>query len=146
MASVAPPRRCQQWLPWSVLFMGYIGAGRVGDDYKQGANWSVPVRPIDMYLENADAPARRYGRSNLSLGESVTTSTPLADASLIGHSGEVVGFPQVGRGERHRRKPLHGLLFPAPAVPERGQRCDDGYLYWGGGLGAGGNGTTGSIW
>ncbi len=143
------PGDASNWSPWSVLFMGYIGAGRVGDDYKQGANWSVPVRPIDMYLENADAPARRYGRSNLSLGQSVTTSTPLADASLIGHSGEVVGSPSLD-GENVTDESL-STVYCSQTVPSQNAGSDVttgiyiGEVGWGP-VGTGDNGVYLVIW
>lgn len=86
------------WSAWEVFFQGYIGAGSVADDYRQGAEWQKPVRGIDFYLENADAPARRYGRSNLALDGNTSASTALADASTIGHSGEVFGLPSLASG------------------------------------------------
>ena len=111
------PGDASNWSDWTVLFMGYIGAGKVGDDYKQGAEWSLPIRPIDMYLENADAPSRRYGRSNLALGQATTTSTPLSDASLIGHSGEVVGSPSLD-GENVTDE-SNSTVYCSQTVPSR---------------------------
>lgn len=86
------------WSSWEVFFLGYIGAGQVKDDYKQGAEWQKPVRGIDFYLDNADAPARRYGRANLALNSSTSASTALSDASIIGHPGEVYGSPVLTSG------------------------------------------------
>lgn len=83
------------WSSWEVFFQGYIGAGQVSDDYRQGAEWSKPVRGIDFYLENADAPARRYGRNNLAIKATVTATTALTNAATIGHSGEVFGLPSL---------------------------------------------------
>ncbi len=143
------PGDASNWSDWTVLFMGYIGAGRVGDDYKQGAEWSLPVRPIDMYLENADAPSRRYGRSNLALGQSTTTSTPLSDASLIGHSGEVVGSPSLD-GENVTDESL-STVYCSQTVPSRTAGSDVatgiyiGEVGWGP-VGSGADGAYLVIW
>lgn len=91
MARWFPTSAGDYWTAWEVFFLGYIGAGQVSDDYKRGAEWQKPVRGIDFYLENADAPARRYGRANLALDASTSASTALSDSSIIGHPGEVFG-------------------------------------------------------
>jgi hypothetical protein len=91
-----PTSAGKYWSGWEVFFQGYLGAGNVSDDYQEGAEWTKPVRGIDFYLENADAPARRYGRGNLALGGSTSASTAWTDASTIGHSGEVFGSPALG--------------------------------------------------
>ena len=95
MARWFPAAAGDYWSGWEVFFQGYIGAGTVSDDYRQGAEWQKPVRGIDFYLENADAPARRYGRANLALESSTSASTALVDASTIGHAGEVFGSPSL---------------------------------------------------
>lgn len=78
-----------------VLFHGYIQEGSTGDDWRQGKLYTVTVRPIDMYLENAAAPGRRYGLSNLANGATTTTSSVLSNASLIDHDYEVIGNPSL---------------------------------------------------
>lgn len=98
MARWFPIAAGNDWSDWEVFFLGYIGAGQVKDDYKQGAEWQKPVRGIDFYLDNADAPARRYGRANLALDSSTSASTALSDASIIGHPGEVYGSPVLTSG------------------------------------------------
>ena len=95
MARWFPTSAGDYWSGWEVLCQGYIGAGTVSDDYRQGAEWQKPVRGIDFYLENADAPARRYGRANLAIDGSTSASTALVDASTIGHAGEVFGSPSL---------------------------------------------------
>ncbi len=95
MARWYPTAAGAYWSNWDVFFLGYIGAGQVKDDYKRGAEWQKPVRGIDFYLENADAPARRYGRSNLAIGATVTATTAWTDASTIGHAWEVFGLPSL---------------------------------------------------
>lgn len=117
MARWYPTSAGAYWSDWDVFFLGYIGAGQVKDDYKRGAEWQKPVRGIDFYLENADAPARRYGRANLALNGNTSASTALTDASTIGHPGEVYGSPTLASS--HLVDDSISTVYCSVAIPQQ---------------------------
>lgn len=89
------PSTGNNWSDDLLLCGGYIAGASSADDWQQAARFSLTVRPIDLYLENADAPARRYGLANLASGATTNSSAELGDPSLIGHAGEIIGSPDL---------------------------------------------------
>ena len=85
------------WGNWKVWWCGWVDTmGDVFDDYRQGADWTVRVGSLSVFTKTNDAPARRYGRTNIALGKSATASSTLSDPVMEAGKGEFMGFPDVG--------------------------------------------------
>ena len=88
------------WSDWWVWWCGWIKAmPGVFDDYREGGNWQVEIGSLSIFTKTNDAPALRFGKTNVARGKSATASSTLANAVLEQGKGEFMGLPSLAASQ-----------------------------------------------
>lgn len=84
------------WSDWWVWWCGWIKAmPGVFDDYREGGNWQVDIGSLSVFTKTDDAPALRFGKTNIARGKSATASSTLGNPALEQGRGEFMGLPSL---------------------------------------------------
>ena len=88
------------WSDWWVWWCGWVKAmPGVFDDYREGGNWQVDIGSLSVFTKTNDAPALRFGKTNIAEGKSATASSTLGNPVLEQGKGEFMGLPSLAASQ-----------------------------------------------